>query len=817
MHIAIDRTGSLVSFKDKVDGTEYLSQASPLVSCYKYDNDTLKLHPVSARRTGLHLVELSFADGMTLVVSIKRKDGYFRMEIVDADPLSEISHIVWGPYLTNMHSYIGTTLGIVRSDNFSIGLMTLDPNTDYPSDRPHVAQYTEEGASLQLHAFDHTRGVFRDFGKMGKENGLRRAEPAPITVIGSAVALYSSRSGDDNELDAIGHIELEEGLPHPTINGVWNKLTREQTRTCLWAFYGERDFDDYIVLAKKIGAGMLCNPSCFFSNWGHFEIDRNIFPDGVEGLRKKSREADSSDIASTLYTLTTFTKSINQPEPYLTPVPDSRLARWKSESNLAEDFAEQDSVMVIMDGTDVWNTVSKTKSIRVGNELILFGKAIQNEGKIVLFDCKRGTEHTVRQSHKAGAEVSFLFYSGYDNYYSGTLDMLSEQSNRLYQIFHETGQKMFMLDGYESCMEAGYSSLGGNLYVDEFYRNCLLDSLEIYWSGSRYSPYSWHHLSHISWGEGDRDKGIRGTMLDYRLALQVILKNDLMPKKLGQYYPDEATVADFEWLMALATGWDSGLDILLYSDKFKDNPDYGKIISKLSLWNQARKENVFTEDELRSMRQTDREYSLSRKPDGTWNLEFVGFWQSDRVKILPPENLPVQSLSGAAVKPCSIDWSWTHNPATYYEVVLSDDMVHDRGQQKSIWEVTYPEFKNPEEAWYPTNYRHFQYVIRLPEDAPCAVKDIELSFNGELIRLPLTLEPGQYLTMPQLVPMICVYNSNHELVCEKQIRGDIPSVLSGSRAEVTLACTPVEEKMVTLIMNIRCQNGYYFPEWLTNK
>ena len=818
LFMSIDETGMITSLKDEAKGTEYVEEGSYLITCNKYGNDTLMMNPLSAKKVGENLVELTYPEDIKLKVEVKKVDDYFRMEIVDADPVKEVSYIKWGPYYTNMQSFIGGDLGIVRSEDFTLGLLTLDPNTDYPAERTAVAQYTETGASLRLYAYDHTRGVFRDHRNLGKENKLRHSTPIPVTVVGSKVALYSSRSGYDNELDAIEKVVLKEGLPHPTINGEWNKRTREQARFCLWSFYKEDDFDEYLDLAKTVGASVFCNPAGYFKNWGHFEVDEKKFPSGVEGLKKMSDKAKAAGIGTTFYTLTTFTKPISGPEPYLAPVPDSRFATWRYTTTLADEAKQDDKEITIKNGENIMATAKEAKSIRLGNELILYKEAKEEGDKIVLTDCKRGIFYTDKKDHAKDTKVIFPYFKGYSNYFPGTIDFIQEEADHAFNLFKATNQKMMMVDGFESCMEAGYLNYGQNKFAERFQQRCDENDMEIYWTGSRYSPYSWHYITHISWGESDLDKGIRGTMLDYRLQLQVMLGTSLMPKKLGQYRPDKATVQDIEWLMGLSTGYDSGVDFYLNLKTFKKNPNHKEIIKKMAWWSEARSKKVFTEEQLKNLRQTDREYTLTKKEDGTFDLKFVGFWRHELPQVMPAESLPVKSLSGAPMKPCSIDWTYAHNPAPYYEIVLSNDMIHETGAKASEWEVSYPDYKDKKGTFYPTKERYFQYVIRVPEDSPCGVKQIDLSFNGYKVCIPMSLKPGQYLTIPQLVSIICTYDKDHNLLEEKQIRGDIPSVKKGNSAKVTIACTPDEAgKQPKLIMNLRNQNGYFYPDWMVAK
>ncbi|MDR2774981.1 MAG: hypothetical protein LBC19_09635 [Tannerella sp.] len=123
-------------------------------------------------------IELIYGEALRLTVHIAAKEDYFRMELVEASPGSEISHVVWGHYQTTMRSH-GEQLGVNRSEHFTIGALGLEPNTD------GNAGYTDKGSLIQLASYDHTRDFFGN-----RTQPLRKAEPLPgVTPVGSAVAL----------------------------------------------------------------------------------------------------------------------------------------------------------------------------------------------------------------------------------------------------------------------------------------------------------------------------------------------------------------------------------------------------------------------------------------------------------------------------------------------------------------------------------------------------------------------------------------------------------------------------------------------------
>ncbi len=814
IHLAIDGSGKITVLQDLAHGINYIAPDKPsyLIGCKKYGIDSIQmiLYPHSMRiaeKTNSYTkLELAFSEEVKLTVNIRPVKSHFRMEVTGAEPLGEISMISWGPYYTNMKGQIGEWIGLNRSNDFAIGLLTLAPNTDGTA-----AAYTQNGSMIQLLSYDNTHGRF-----IGKTNEkLRKSVPLPgVTVVGSAVALFGCAAGKDSELDAISKIELDEGLPHPLFEGKWNKLSEEGQKFCLWANYTEKDMNEHLRLSKDMGARILCRPGGFFRNWGHFEIDPQIYPGGTKAILNDSRKAKKEGIGLTLYTLATFLKPNPDPEPYLTPVPDERLQTWAAQSELINRIDSDDMEIGLQNNSDVAATleISTNKVIRIDNELIEFKYFVVSDNKIVAGGCERGAFNTIASCHLGKSKVRLMYVSGYHNFYPGTLDLTSELSERLSKMILETDVQNFVVDGFESCQEVGYGDYTGNIFLKNIYDRCVEKNKELLVTGSGFSAYSWHIVSHISWGEGDQERGFRGTMLDYRLYRQLQLRRNLMPHKLGQYYPDNATAEDIEWLMGLMTGWDSGVDFHLNLKSFRQNPEYSGIIEIFNLWDQARKEKVFTEQQKLELRQTDVLFKLSRGKNGAWNLKFERFWQNDKIKILPSSTMNARPVGNnpETLRPCSIDWKWTHNPGLYDEVGLSDDLVHCTGEKETTWTVDFPFYSESKKSWFPTTERNFQFIIRLLENAPCSVSNFIIKVDNQVLEIPVILQPGQYISIPHTMELACIYNKDHHISGEVFLHGNLPKVKTGKTSTVSLSCSPADpQAKPEVIMNARFQNGYF--------
>jgi hypothetical protein len=211
---------------------------------------------------------------------------------------------------------------------------------------------------------------------------------------------------------------------------------------------------------------------------------------------------------------------MSAPEPYLAPIPDERLQTWKPEARLVETLSPDDTTLVLQNDSAVAGVLRRAsdKIIRIDNEFIEL-KDVRVDGDVILAGrCRRGAFHTLPAAHREQSSVKLMYLSGYHNFYPGTLEMSNGFAERLSRILIEGDLENFVVDGLESCLETGYGNYTGNIFLQKFYDQCVAKNKEVLITGSGYSQYGWHFMSHMSWGEGDQKRGVRGTMLDYRFS-----------------------------------------------------------------------------------------------------------------------------------------------------------------------------------------------------------------------------------------------------------------------------------------------------------
>lgn len=827
LQLTLDETGRIHALRHTGSGAECLLApkiASHLLTFRLFDD--ARVHcPSSVRRIvdgEQVLFHFTSEVGVTLTVEAIEYDDYSRLTLVaarDAAGECPLEVLYWGPLVTNLIEPVGELIGLVRGDGCSIGMLSLEPGTDgtmvkEPGTSGNcwfplwaMAGYADEGRAtwLKAEARDHTRdGVGANFTAI-------RGVPG-CTVVGSSMALYGCATAD--ELAVIETIELAEGLPHPMDGETWMKRSPLVQRPDLWIHYDEKTVTECIELANRFGGGYLCSFLDMFGNWGHFVPDPHAWPSGIAGLRAAASKAREADVRLVMYTLTCFLKPITIPEPFIAPVPDDRLQTMGLPTVLAE-AVDADATTVVLENRPGLFAVLKVafelgwwladyqenQAIRVDNEIIYYANMREDGDHLILEGCHRGIFNTAAVAHARGTRAVRLYLIWYRNFYPGTLDMMDEVADNIARtaLAGEFGRIQF--DGHESCTETGHGIYARNRLTKRVYDQ-VKDRIPIF-EGSNLGNYDWHVISFIRWGEWDQAKGFRGTMLDSRIERQVMLRRNLMPNGLGQYYPSDATLEDVEWLMARAAGWHAGFDYHIEDDVFARNPAREAVLDATRLWVTAIAEGAFTEKQKQALRQTDRQYTLSRDENG-WQLAFTGRWQHLALTLLPSSAFTIRPEStAAAVESCGIDWSWTHNPGIYTAAGVSDDLVWHSGGE-GVWSVTWPAIEGEATD-------SLQMVIRLDAHAPCAVRNPVIRCGNDIsMRIPAVLQPGQYLSVLHETPWVCIYDANHEVVGEVylstcgSVSSAYPVVERAVPRRITLSAEPVERGCeVILRMNLR--------------
>lgn len=648
LKISINESGHLISLSDQSTSKEYLpkNQPAPLLSLYKGNE---YFAPVAFEfNTRKKTAIIRYANGSVATVKIESKPAYMRLELLSIVPRNGIEAAVWGPLPTTIHKLIGETVGIVRDDQFAIGIqgltintiegipddgdnagggsfydplpgqklpdalkdkigqpVTTDVNTD--GDMPEYIRMYRGSAAVkkaygsELRFFARDRRIPR---QIGSGNTIQEVKTLDADLTGTAIALFGCP--EPKTLDLIEAIELGEGLPHPILNGEWVK--RSSKTSDAYMLYEGKNLDNCLKYAKDLNF-KLVHIGDVFKSWGHFGLETGRFPTGAKGLKEFTDKARKDGISVGIHTLTTFT-GLN--DPYVSPVPSDSLCKAGS-SVLAKDLGENDEVIFIKDPT-FFRNMAGTRTLKIGKELISY-KAVSAGEPWQLTGCVRGQFKTTKTSHRAGATVDKLINNGYGGFLPD-IHLQDQYARRLAEVCNETGIDLMDFDGFEALDVTGHGAFAENKFIDLWYKK--LDRYRMT-CGSNTSHYYWHIYSFMNWGE-PWYSALRSSQVNYRIENQRYFERNLMPGMLGwfkletDYRPEE-----IEWIQARSAAFNAGY-LLRVEESVEKNGFKAELFTAITEWQKARKLGAFSAEQREKFRNPKNEFHLEKTGDASWRL-----------------------------------------------------------------------------------------------------------------------------------------------------------------------------------------------------
>jgi hypothetical protein len=611
-----------------------------------------------------HMLYFFFPGNLEVKVQVKEKDEYlaFRLHNIKGHPAPDI--LVWGPIFTIIDETIGETVGVVRNDDYAIGIQSLNPKTlgGYPwrendvmpemdyfdqdeySDlkaggightlyRVEAARPVEGGSALQ--AYCRRRYEKRNIPNMGysnytampfKDNGL----------IGSAIAIFGCKPAD--VLHHIMMIEFGEGLPHPKLDGQWSKTAPGASAAYMIMDFGEEDVEKAIDYTVKAGLRYLYHSSPFES-WGHFTFKKEFFPDGRESMKRCVEKAKQKDIYLGVHTLSNF---ITTNDAYVRPVPDKRLAVVGS-TTLSNSIARNTN-QIIIDDPSFFNQFKNNhlKAVRIEDEIIRYA-AVSETSPWTLIDCQRGAFGTNAASHLKGDTAYKLADHAYKVFLSNP-ELSLEIAENIAVLFNETGLRQISFDGLEGNRSTGMGNYGEILFTTQWYKHLDKKIRSHYIAdASRSSHYFWHIFTRMNWGE-PWYAGFRESQTEYRLKNQKYFDRNYIPNMLGWFLmKPETSIEDIEWLLARSAAFDAGYAFVTSYDALERNGYTDEILESIALWEDARMNNVFSDDQKALMEDVNNEFHLEKLNNDTLLLSRIYPFRIEHKNIQRQPGEPVSS------------------------------------------------------------------------------------------------------------------------------------------------------------------------------
>ncbi|MFD1818642.1 hypothetical protein SAMN04515674_105354 [Pseudarcicella hirudinis] len=682
--ISINGKGFITSIKDKITHKEYCPKGRPS-SLLNLHSQNKYLEPQSASfNPQKGEILLNYSNGSVAKVKLLQKKHYLRFELVSLTNREQIDNIVWGPYKTNISKTIGDIISVVRSDDFAIGMLGLNDNTTSgpPNDGdmsfmyyyihspdpkkyplpPHlkegqtfkiggdgisdIAFYSqpeeyfrmcygngallepEFGSSICMHSRNRRKEQMINFPVLpdnvdGGFNSARHQLVVPTNAdfIGSAIALYACP--DTLGLATIEKIVLNEGLPHPEVDGKWIKDPKAYKPDIAW--WGAHD--SLSVYASQLGLNAVQDEGLgeYYPNpanrWAKKKIQLNNY--GLD-IPEFGAIMQKNGIRYGLHTLCEFLQPHTSD---VSPTPNDSLAIMMR-THITRNLLENDSIITVADTSYFhefggWEG-NHTNVLKIGKELIEY-TGITKTQPYTFLGVKRGFHGTTAGSYQAGTTIVKLQPNCYRGF-APDMNLQEVYADYYGRLLTDGKMDYIDFDGLESCIYQGH----GQYSFKRFFRK-LFDSYKnnggqyLRVMGSCVYEGNWHYMSVCNVGGGDHmfspvlnKWGIEGKDMRY------VFESNYFPATFGIINFSPAwSLYDAENLQAKSIGWNATYMLGLSQETVEKSAEKQAIFKAYRTWENARAANVFSPAHKKLLKDLNYKFHLEEKEKGKFALSVI--------------------------------------------------------------------------------------------------------------------------------------------------------------------------------------------------
>lgn len=616
--LAIDSLGRIASLRTLPDGRELVRSPLPLVVAQVEDR---RLLGRQCRREGDELVIELRRQAGEVRLRVTPRRGYFRFEVVQVPELDSLVFCQLAPTSADER---GAMLGMLSDDTHGVCLraLNLDTNVTMPSGGTVLAATTYA------------------------EYGIGRGD----------VALVAARR--EELRDILKQVVETEDIPKSELGGPWAMESEDNRGSYLFSEISEANADAWIDLARRGGFTHI-----HFHGWwaslGHYEPNRGRFPDGLASMKRVVDRIHAAGLKASMHTLT---GCISTNDPWVTPVPDPRLAADASYT-LARDLGPEDQEIFLAEPFGnhdvVWSYSGTGNVVRIGGELIHYGE-ISREEPYALRRCIRGAFGSRPAAHAAGAQVDHLLQRYLAFYPEQNSTLVDELADRVAHVFNTVGMDGIYFDGSEGM---------GNWRAIAVMRHAIFRRLErpALAEASCWGHHNWWFHSRL--GAWDHPRWAPKPFTDRHIAhAETHRVEDLLEPQLGWWallgpspvsrgmYPDEV-----EYFIGKTMGMDAAMSIQGVNVGARPpNARQNDYFTVLGWYENLRLARYFTPETTAMLREPGREFRLRQESAGHWQFrpllaakqridDAPGEWTVDNPHAEQPLRLRIEALH--AVEP----------------------------------------------------------------------------------------------------------------------------------------------------------------------
>ena len=616
------------------DGTECLNRAhtEPLADVQTSDN---VWHPASSLRQAGKKLILGFRDtDTTLTLAVETPPEWIALRVASFGGTrpQAVRFVKLDSAFTET---VGKRLNIGWNNAHALCVMAISPLTD-----------TQVAGQTLVSLEDTVAAVKRGEGGVNPRvclTAMAQDAPGP-KMEGAAAAIIACptpafKTVARNVAHAYGLLTNE------TADGTPVKETELVRNSYFFLSAGLGDVDHLIRICNEAGIRqVMLNSGAWCSSVGHYTINTNNFPTGIDSLKSFVSRLKAAGITTGMHC---FGSKLNKSDAYVNPVPDTRF--WRQfEGSLADATDATQTAIRAQSSLADWpgsskvakayweGGVEKHREVVIGNEIIRY-QEIGPEGVWNTFlGCQRGAWKTAPAAHTAGSP---LWHYGVDGCINGYIvdqetTLPDEMHSRLASIFNTCGFGMVYFDGGEDVDNRRF-----DYYVTKFQDHAMRQfNRPVIHMGTLMTHRLWHSFARsstvdtylntlggaIQAGQPPEKWPTVKEHIDTSVAYMLSLRGDMMPGELGWFgvWPRQKRYGreieglqldEIEYLLCRSVAYDCPVSLQTSFRELERHPLTPQILRLFKAYETARLTHRFTEADKAPMREPGTDFTLLQR------------------------------------------------------------------------------------------------------------------------------------------------------------------------------------------------------------
>jgi len=584
----IDADGKSRAFVDLATKKDYCEAGQPFMVVGRAKQTWTS---TKVARSG-NIVSVSFGDsGVQVKAKLESRPSYLTLTVEQVAG-GEIDWLQLLNLKLKITDSVGTLLNAGWNNDFAVCALACNDRTD---------SFGADGAQAHLCAKS-----YKAFGFEG----------AKVAVVGVP---------RDKLMETIEQVEVDQGLPHAILNGVWIRKAPERFASYLMVHnLGEHNVDKVIEVAK---GGFGCVEFYPWRSTPSYQLNPSLFPNGMAGLKKVADKIHAAGLQVGLHVMQGMVGWGPKDDPYITPKADPRLLQDRHAS-LAVPLDEKAIEVVVKETTLDW---PETGDLYVEGEIIRYSRRTEAG----FAECQRGLHGTTISAHAAGARVGHLvncFPNWGNTVYCPDVNstMIDEICDRLATVFNETSADMSYFDGGEELIrQPPYWRNQGRFALGLAQR---LKKPIILEGNALYTHLAWHVISRGSPHFDPIYFGRRDYTLRFKGQHPADHAKNLLGGDVGWFNPHvhspvvDAVTPDEVLLLCLkALGHKSPISFSMDMSNPWANQRMPEMLETIRACDELKRRDYFTDAACAELTKPFAEHTLEQTSDGTWNLRPMQF------------------------------------------------------------------------------------------------------------------------------------------------------------------------------------------------